>query len=390
MQPRTDVKFDKKHFERIKRTIRDMSTADRERSLDNGFGTIIPEAVTIQLTNRCNLRCKHCFQWNDEGVFRNMDKCEQNLEIDFDIVEKIYRETSEVSPTMYLWGGETLLYNDWDKLADLTVKYPRRTIICTNGLLIEEKLDSILKMSENLEILISLDGFEKENDDIRGAGVYKKLIHTIDLLLDLQKKGIYKGDVVILKVINEGMINKLYDFIEFFEQKGVASVYLMYPWYFPKETSDNMDKYFDENFSWLKNEDEHKIASWHAYKYGINPNLIDDLLKEVEKINQRIWKIRVRFQPPAEPEEVLDYISGKEIPMQKRTKCLSISNRMNVLPNGKVTPCKLFPEFVTGDLNVESVKETWNNNNIRRCREQITNGLMPVCSKCVLLYLHGR
>ncbi len=62
---------------------------------------------------------------------------------------------------------------------------------------------------------------------------------------------------------------------------------------------------------------------------------------------------------------------------------------MNVLPDGTVTVCKLFPEFVIGDLHKEDVGVLWQKPRFRRAREVIHRGVMPVCSKCVLLYLHG-
>ena len=85
----------------------------------------------------------------------------------------------------------------------------------------------------------------------------------------------------------------------------------------------------------------------------------------------------------------MDFILGEEIPAQNRKHCIGITNRMNVMPDGKVTVCKLFPEFEIGDLSSKSVPDVWNSPDFQKARELISRGLMPVCSKCVLLYLHG-
>jgi MoaA/NifB/PqqE/SkfB family radical SAM enzyme len=114
------------------------------------------------------------------------------------------------------------------------------------------------------------------------------------------------------------------------------------------------------------------------------------LLHELNRIYQRVWNIRIRLQPALEPHEIKDFILGNESTAQKRHICLALSTRMNVLPSGKVTLCKLFPEFTTGDLNREGLLELWHNQYMKKCREIIWRGLMPVCSKCILLYLHGR
>ena len=81
---------------------------------------------------------------------------------------------------------------------------------------------------------------------------------------------------------------------------------------------------------------------------------------------------------------------GEELPAQHRTTCLAMSNRMNIEANGNVVMCKMFPEFKVGNINEGNVKEIWHNDTITKCREKIGCGLMPICSKCILLYLHGK
>lgn len=388
MQPQTDVRFDKETFERLKKRIKNMSCCN---SKDPTYATKLPEEVGLQLTSRCNLRCKHCFQWNDEGHFKKLDRVEQNEELPFSIVEKVFHQTYETRANLFLWGGEPMYYREWDKLANLLEKDPRWAVTCTNGLQIEEKLDSLLKISANLAMLISVEGLEEENDAIRGKNTYKKVLKGIELLLSLQNKGIYKGKVSINCTINSGNVGKLYSILECFEELGVDTVHLNFPWYIPEEVALNMDDYFRQNFAYLDTRDKSHQNSWHSYKYRIDPSLVEQLISEMQVINKRIWKIRVRYQPALELEEVRDFVLGKETPAQNRKRCLGVRNRMEVLANGKVSTCKLFPEFTVGDLRYESVSDIWHGQNFKQFREiHHNNGLMPICSKCIILYLNGR
>jgi MoaA/NifB/PqqE/SkfB family radical SAM enzyme len=366
-----------------------MSVTNAGRTRDPGYATEIPDEVGIQLTNKCNLRCKHCFQWNEEGFFHSFDKETQCGDIDIELVEKIFNETRDVKSNLYLWGGEPLCYKWWDQLSEMLVKDPRWSVLCTNATLIDKKIDSIIKISGSLAVLLSLDGFEEENDSVRGKGTFKKVAENIDLLLNLKKKGIFKGEVSVNCVISEAMAGKMYDFMEYFEAKGVNTVYFCFPWYISQSTSEKMDRYFKENFNWLYELKSSHIPSWHSYKYCLNPDIVPVIKKQMEKINQRVWKIRIRFQPALEIDEVEGFIKDDENTAQNRKRCLALSNRMNVQPSGEVTVCKLFPEFTVGSLKNEGVKELWHNEKFKRCRETIGCGLMPVCSKCVLLYLHG-
>ncbi|MBU3134412.1 radical SAM protein [Clostridium gasigenes] len=389
MQPSTNVKFDKNSFNTLKNTLKNISHTKHNRDNDKLFATSLPVEIGIQLTNKCNLRCKHCFEWNEDGYLNNRDDSTKSGELDKSVLNQIFLQTKEAKSNMYLWGGEPLCYTYWDEVVSILEKDKRWTVICTNGILLDKKLDSLLKISENIVLLISVDGFEEENDAMRGKGTFKKVIDNIKLFVDLKKKGIFKGEISVNCVISEAMAGKLYSFMEFFETLGINTVYFGYPWYLPEETASNMDIYFKEKFNWLKTLEDNYIPSWHSYKYHLNKEVLDILIPEIQRLNSRVWNIRIRFQPALEIPQIEKFIAGEESTAQDRNCCLSMSNRMNVLPSGEVTVCKNFPEFTVGDLNNETVEDLWHNDSIRKCREILGSKLTPVCSKCILLYLHG-
>jgi radical SAM protein with 4Fe4S-binding SPASM domain len=116
----------------------------------------------------------------------------------------------------------------------------------------------------------------------------------------------------------------------------------------------------------------------------LNPDIVPVIKKQMEKINQRVWKIRIRFQPALEIDEVEGFIKDDENTAQNRKRCLALSNRMNVQPSGEVTVCKLFPEFTVGSLKNEGVKELWHNEKFKRCprnhRMRTYAGMLQMCS----------
>lgn len=390
MQPKTAVTFDQVTFRNMKRTLAPLAETGRKRREDPTYAAPVPYEIGIKLNNGCNLRCKHCFEWNPEGFHHGFAKEVKNDEIEIPVVEKLLTETRATKSRVFLWGGEPLFYSKFDELAELLAKEDRYTTICTNAILIEKKLDSILKMSENLVMLISLEGFEMENDAIRGKGTFKKVIHGIQLLLDLQKQGQYKGKVSVALTVNDQMVSQLYSFMEFFEEMGVDSVYFCFPWYIPSGTAEKMDTYFDAHFPHLTSRfaDNHK-NSWHSFTFHISPDNFLTLIEELRRVNSRVWNVRIRYQPALEPEEVEGFIRGSEKPAMNRSKCFSISNRMDVMPDGKVNPCKFFPEFSVGNLYEQSVADIFHGEDLRKQREVLACGLMPICSKCVLLYNNG-
>ncbi|WP_159886788.1 radical SAM/SPASM domain-containing protein [Paenibacillus puerhi] len=390
MQPKSSVVIDEKAFDIMKRTMRNMAVPYRERVKNPKYRTPVPESIGIKLTNRCNLRCIHCFQWNEDGYHHAMDKEEQNKDIDLDVFRRIMEETSEAKSRLYLWGGEPMFHKQFDQILEMLAADRREMTICSNGLLLDKYLDDIVKISPGLELLIAVEGLEAEHDFIRGKGTFAKTMQQIERLVELREQGIYKGRISVHSVINDSMIPKLYELLEYFESLNLDLVILCFPWYISKETSVQMDSYFTEKFSWLRKLDESQINSWHAFKYQMNPEHVDSLIGALQRINDRVWNIRVRYQPGLDYDEIQQFVRGEAMTSRCATTCMALSTRLDVLPTGEVTACKFFSEFTVGNLKEQGLQEIWDSEKYDRIREIINvEGLTPACSKCSVLYLHG-
>ena len=114
-----------------------------------------------------------------------------------------------------------------------------------------------------------------------------------------------------------------------------------------------------------------------------------ELKEDIQRITERRWNIRVRFQPVVEPDEIDDFISGGSQSAQQRTRCLVPFNRIDIMQNGDVSACKLFREFTVGNICEQPIGDIWEGSRMEELRKRLQCGLMPVCSKCVLLYLNG-
>lgn len=390
MQPRSEVTIDREAFKLIKRTIRNAAVSYRNKMKDPTYKTELPQSLGIKLTNRCNLRCTHCFQWNEDGYHHQMDKAEQNMDLDPAIFKQLLDDTKAVKSRLYLWGGEPMFHRQFSEILGHIQNDRREMTICTNGLLINKHLDQILDLSENLELLIAVEGFEKEHDLIRGKGTFKKTMAEIDRLVELREQGLYKGRISVHAVINDNMIGRMTELLEFFESKKLDLVMLCFPWYISRETSVKMDHYFTEKFSWLRQLDERQISSWHAFKYKINPNNMEALMKDLDAINERVWKIRIRYQPGLDYDEIDKFIHGEEMTSRCSNNCLALTSRTDIIPDGSVLPCKFFSEFTVGNLKNKSLRDIWDSEEYDKIRQTINEGgLTPACSKCSVLYLHG-
>lgn len=390
MQPKSKHKLDSDTFNRLKRKLKNITITGMRKKENPSYATNLPEEIGIQLTYRCNLRCNHCFQWNNKGFFFHLKKEKQDKELDFYIIEKAMKETEPVKSNLYLWGGEPLVYHYWDLLANLLEKDRRWTVICTNGVLIDKKMETILRISESTVLLVSLDGFQEGNDEIRGKGTFKKVMENISLLFELKKKGLFKGLISINAVLNDSLIPVLYDFTCYLNSFPIDTLYISYNWYITDKMASEMDSFYRSNFPFLKTLPDDYIPSWHSFKYSLNPDLITTLQNEIKKIMKQEWDIRVRFQPPIEESEIENFVTGYEETSKCKNECLSLNYRIDILSDGNVSGCKLFPEFCIGSLKERSLKQIWQSDIYRQLRETIAKGLTPICKRCVLLYLHGK
>lgn len=142
------------------------------------------QSLFIEMTSQnCNLRCKHCFiDFNDKKVkdFIPMEKIKQAL-VNINRKELQY---------IHLTGAEPMMHPDFNHILRLCLKYSS-VVIHTNALNINDKKARFLRKVEEennlgneIIFMISIDHYiEKENDEIRGRGSYRKAIHAIMSLI---------------------------------------------------------------------------------------------------------------------------------------------------------------------------------------------------------------
>lgn len=374
-------------FSIIKEVAKNISEAKKKQEkveLQND----LPSVLGLKLTNVCNLRCKHCYEWNENGYHHNMSDDEKNKSLDFSIVKKCLDETKSKKSMVYLWGGEPFLYPEIKPLLERLCEENRTVAICTNSIKIPEYIDTLCKFSDKLELLLALEGDKESNDELRGKGNYHNTISIIKMLLDLRANKKFNGKISVHTMISNENANNLYGFVQEMENLHIDNLTLCFPWYISNEMSESMDLFYNNTFSWL-NANKLRQPSWHAYKYNIDPSNVNLVCSVVDTIRNHKWKINVNILPNINGKIAKEYMLGRAIDLPQRPSCLTVFSRMDVLPTGKVSACKHFQELTYGDLNVHSVFEVWNSTEMNLVRRKIKEGLMPICNRCNNLYLHS-
>lgn len=375
---------DKQRFNRIKDQIRRTSIAARGKLINDSFALPLPEKISLQLTNICNLHCLSCYQWSESGHIRSTIK--EPLHLNPQTIDSLLKSTASNSSILYLWGGEPLLYPFWQELS-LILEIDRRwTVLCTNGLLINDNIEYLLRFSQNLVILISVDGLESEHDEMRGSGTFKKILNNINLLMKLQSEGLYKGLISVNCVINERSVCKIYEYMKFFDELGIDTVHFNYPWYISTKRAEQMDRYVKEHLGFICYNPQN--PSWHSYNYQLPETSISVLKEQQQRLKESHWRSGIHFQPDLSHSELFNFITDSTIHISEKP-CYSLCSRIEIFADGTAGPCKFFPEINFGNIYNESITDIWHHKSFYNFRSLLSKKNMPVCEKCVLYYSEG-
>lgn len=135
----------------------------------------ITKTIHINLTNDCNLRCKHCYMSAGFNMKTELDK--EKL---VNFIEEFSRLNGKTD--VVLSGGEPLMYSSLCNVIINLKRLGHKIILFTNGILINESNIAFLK--ENVdEIQISMEGITRQYyESVRGLGTYDSLIRALKLV----------------------------------------------------------------------------------------------------------------------------------------------------------------------------------------------------------------
>ncbi len=169
--------------------------------------------VVWNLTAKCNLSCRHCY------ALAKTDK---------DVVEPITTEKGQEIiddlssfgvPVLLFSGGEPLLREDIFHLLGYASKKGLRTVLSTNGTLIDYDVAKKLKENGVSYVGISVDGTSEVNDSFRGKkGAFQMALEGIRNLKKVKLK------VGIRFTINRENFHSIPEIFDLTEKEGVDRI----------------------------------------------------------------------------------------------------------------------------------------------------------------------
>lgn len=286
-----------------------------------------PIKIQWKITNKCNLRCKHCYLGKLNGFELDFDKV---MEITDTIINSNVMEVT-------LSGGECLTYKGIEKVIEKLLNNGIKVDIFTNALLLKDILNKINdKIQDKTKLLfyISVDGLKENHEKIRGKNTFDKTINNM-------KYAIEKGySVVTNTVINKINYSDIIDMVVLLKTMGVKDVQLSNLIVQGNATTDlkidlKSQMMLKEKLSMLYKE----YPEFGYIYYSEVPD--EDGVRKVYSLS----------------EKRDEYIGNDN------WKCTAGVARVTIDPNGKVYCCPFIKDSYLGDLNNEKLSDIWDNVN---------------------------
>ena len=132
------------------------------------FSADLRPLVVWNVTNRCNLRCRHCYISAEDRSYTD--------ELTTDEAKAFLTDIGEMGcPGVLFSGGEPLVRKDLYELAEFGAAAGLRVVLSTNGTLITPEVAQRLAASGVKYVGVSLDGAREVHDEFRGrAGCFEE------------------------------------------------------------------------------------------------------------------------------------------------------------------------------------------------------------------------
>lgn len=341
-----------------------------------------PETVDLFLTYRCNLRCKMCGQWGVAGTSKDMSPEELKSELSLDEIYKIINDIKTFKPNVTLFGGEPLMYSNWEKVVSRIKQEGMRCNIITNGILLEKYANSIIDLGVD-EIIFSLDGPREVHDEVRGAkGTFDRATRGLKLIRDIKRKsGTGKPVVSISSTIFEINYKRLDELISIAEELMASTITFHHLIFLSQERYNQHNNIFKGYYGMVCND-------WKGFVRDSLPDIdVDFLIRKMEDIKKRDSKVKIAFYPNFTDEEIRRYYTEFDFVSSGYGKrCLSPWMVSYIFPDGSVRPCQSL-NFSAGNVRDSAFSRIWNNEKYMRFRK-ITKKekKYPVCTRCTELY----
>ena len=330
--------------------------------------------IVVELTERCNLRCRMCWWWGDAGIAP--PRADGQHELSLAEWQAFIDDVSPYRPHLRLTGGEPLVRPD---VFDLIAYARARGLACsmiTNGTRLDTAGAAHLVAAGVEGVTVSLHGDAAADAAVRGPGAFAQTVAALEALVAARQSAPLPH-VMINCVITAYNLEGLPAVIALGRRLGVH-VRLQHLMWYDRATVDAHRRTMRESFG-------HDDATLEGFVHGAQ---MPDVARLLDLLAAQDY---LQSRNPGGPSLTVPALTRRDVERWYSdsaycgaTGCEYVARAARVKANGDVAACA-FVEDVWGNVRERSLREIVASPRARHFRSVVSRRLLPGCARCCKL-----
>lgn len=326
-----------------------------------------PVILTLFLTYRCNLNCHMCGQ---NKLFSGFER----KELSVDDYAELLGEFRTLKPSICLFGGEPLLYPDFEELVARIRALGFRQHLITNGTLLSRfPPEALLELDR---ITVSINGDREIHDRIVGRkGAFDALAAGVDaVLLARKRRRTRKPLVYALVTVTQENHRTLAHLAHKLNLMGLDGVTFQHLSYITERELEKQRRMLEGT--------PYESALEFVEGYLGSPKIDARALHRELNAARAITTMDVFVFPDFSLKDTAAYYSDGAFKRFGKKRCRFGWFEATVMPDGTLTTCMNLPLGRTDGGFLSS----WRSDEWMRYREFFAGRTLPYCVRCCGLY----
>ncbi len=338
-----------------------------------------PQGVSFTITNRCNLRCKMCGQWSEEGYVRAQpESLKHELEL-ADWKRLVDELAAHQVQSLLLRGGEPFLLPGIMELIRTIREKGISLSIDTNGTQMLKFAEEIVEIG-GFHMTISLDGTEKVHDAVRGVqGTFARIREGVARLHALEEKTGNKISLSFNYTISPYSIDGLAELPADVQQMGVKVIAIVPYYYFPEAVGEAYEQEMQKEFAC-------KAYSWVGFHHEQSGVDFERFRAAHQQYLAGLGDIYNFPYMAFSDDEYRTWFADAVTPVRTE-HCSMVEKYIDIQPNGEANFCIDFPDYAIGNVREASIAELWNGERAERFRAYRREKPLAICQRCGAKYM---
>ncbi len=319
-----------------------------------------PRTVDVEITSRCNLRCKYCYYFDNPAVEYHDLSTEEWLQF-FDELGGC------AVMDVIIQGGEPFIRKDLPALLDGIVKNRMRFAILSNGTLIDDEIAAFIVGTGRCNyVQVSIDGSRPEtHDSCRGEGSFARAIKGIRIL---QRHSVPATARVTIHRHNVNDLENIAHLL--LDDLGLSAFGTNSANYLGSCRLSPDDVLLTTRERHLAMETLERLVKLYSGRISAAAGPLAEA---------RMWSRMEAARKKGSPE----FPNGGRL-----TACRCSGSKIAVRADGVIIPCSMLPHLEVGHINSDSLEEVWQRNpDLNDIRQRLTIELssFEFCANCAYI-----